>query len=236
MSDQTAPPAYRWLTGRGGWVRVDVDAVPGPLWLRLRCDQGRWFVSEFYLDGRGAEITAGTLRALAGFPAAVVGTLIDGGTEGTRFAHRADQPGPDLSRLAGYALTPDLRRWAPRLVRLGQAGWALDSLRAQIPAQRQQEIFGEVIDQAPEFPDPRTGPQMDEDDELPPPPPPAGGRIDEDFLRSVAGYYRWAVGHRLRPGPEIARASQVSLRTAQNWVYLARKCGALAPTKPGRVG
>jgi hypothetical protein len=226
---------YRWLTGRGGWVRVDVDAVPGPLWLRLRCDQGRWFVSEFYLDGRGAEITAGMLRTLAGFPAAVVGTLIDGGTEGRRFTERTDEPGPDLSRLAGYALTPELRRWAPRLVRLGQAGWALDSLRAQIPGQRQQEIFGEVIAQAPEFPDPPVG-FMADDDWEPTPPPPAGGRIDAEFLQSVAGYYRWAVGNRLRPGPEIAQASKVSLRTAQNWVYLARKCGALAPTKPGRVG
>ncbi len=231
MTDQGPP--YRWLSGRGGWVRVEVDAVPGPLWLRLSRDGDRWFVSEFYLDGRGCELTAGMLRALAGFPAAVVGALIDGGADGRRFAEQAREPGPDLSLLASYALAPELRRWAPRLVRLGQAGWALDSLRAQIPAQRQRELFGEVVDRAPAFPDPAL---TTEDDTTPCPPPPVVGRIDEPFLRAVAAYYRWAVGNRLRPGPEIARACDVSLRTAQNWVYLARKSGVLAPTRPGRVG
>ena len=230
----TELPAYRWLTGRGGWVRLDLETAPGPLWLRLACERGRWYLSEFYLDGRGGEITAGLLRTLAGFPAAVVGALIDGGAESERFADRACDPGPDLSRLVGYALTPELRRWAPRLVRHGRSGWALDSLRAQLPAELQREMFDEVVTQAPAFPDPGTGPSpADGGDE---PPAPLGGRIDEEFLQAVAGYYRWAVGNRLRPGPELAKASNVSLRTAQNWVYLARKGGALAPTRPGRVG
>jgi len=231
MSSQL--PGYHWLIGRGGWVRVDVDTAPGPLWLRLTQETGRWFLTEFYLDGQGSEITAGMLRALAGFPAAVIGSLIDGGAESRGFTGRATDPGPDLSRLAGYALTPSLHRWAPRLVKRGESGWALDSLRAQLPAQLQQEMFGEAIRQAPVFPEPAAGPDTEETDDGPP--NPVGGRIDAEFLRAVANYYRWAVGNRLRPGPEIARASKVNLRTAQNWVYLARKSGALAPTKPGRV-
>jgi hypothetical protein len=210
-----------------------LDAIPGPLWLRLSHDGGRWFLSEFYLDGRGAEITPGMLRALSRIPPAVIGALIDGDDESAEFARMAAEPGPDLSRLASYALAPSLQRWAPRLVKHGQSGWALDSLRAQLPAALQEEMFGTVIEPAPAYPDP------DHDrvptSTQPAPAAPVAGRIDDEFLRSVAGYYRWAVGNRLRPGPEIARASKVSLRTAQNWVYLARKSGTLAPTKPGRV-
>jgi hypothetical protein len=224
---------YRRTAGRGGWVRVDLDAVPGPLWLRLSSEGGRWYLSEFYLDGRGAEITPGMLRTLSRIPPAVIGALLDGADESDEFSRLADEPGPDLSRLAGYALAPSLQRWAPRLVKRGQSGWALDSLRAQLPAALQEEMFGATIDPAPAFPDPdddRTPPDVE-----PAPPPPSGGHVDDEFLRSVAGYYRWAVGNRLRPGPEIAKASKVSLRTAQNWVYLARKSGTLPPTKPGRV-
>src|SRR3954447_26837736 len=192
-------PAYRWLTGRGGWVRVDLDTMPGPLWLRLCCDHDRWFLSEFYLDGLGAEITGGMLRALAGFPAAVVAALIDDSDEGRRFVSRANDPGPDLSRLASYALPPALHRGAPRLVRNGQSGWALDSLRAQLPAELQQKMFDEVIVQAPPFPEPGAAPVVTgAGDE---PPAPLAGRIDAEFLRTVAVYYRWAVGHRLYPGP-----------------------------------
>src|SRR5664279_884691 len=105
---------YRRTTGRGGWVRVDVDAIPGPLWLRLGYEQGRWFLSEFYLDGRNAEITPGMLRTLSRIPPAVIGALIDGAQESDEFAQLAAEPGPDLSLLAGYALAPSLSRWAPR--------------------------------------------------------------------------------------------------------------------------
>src|SRR5580692_4458017 len=91
---------YRRTAGRGGWVRVDLDAVPGPLWLRLSYASGRWFLSEFYLDGRGAEITPGMLRALSRIPPAVIGALIDGADESDEFSRLAAEPGPDLSRLA----------------------------------------------------------------------------------------------------------------------------------------
>jgi hypothetical protein len=224
---------YRRVAGRGGWVRVDLDDIPGPLWLRLACESGRWFLSEFYLDGRGAEITPGMLRTLSRIPPAVIGALIDGAEASDDFSRLAAEPGPDLSRLAGYALAPSLQRWAPRLVKRGQSGWALDSLRAQLPAALQQDLFGAVIEPAPAYPDPDHDREPSGNRQAPP--APAGGRIDDEFLHSVAGYYRWAVGNRLRPGPEIAKASAVSLRTAQNWVYLARKNGSLAPTKPGRV-
>ncbi len=52
-------------TGTGGWVRFEVENLPGPLLLRFRPDdEGRLRVAELYLPSDGEPIEARHLRAL----------------------------------------------------------------------------------------------------------------------------------------------------------------------------
>ena len=64
---------------------------------------------------------------------------------------------------------------------------------------------------------------------------PADGLTDE-FLGQVAAAYRAAVARGERPNKALAEQSGYPPRTAERWVYLARKKGLLAPTRPGSVG
>ncbi len=63
---------------------------------------------------------------------------------------------------------------------------------------------------------------------------PAAGLTDQ-FLEDVARAYQSALSRGLRPNVALAEQAQVPRRTAEKWVYLARKKGLLPATRPGRV-
>jgi hypothetical protein len=60
--------------------------------------------------------------------------------------------------------------------------------------------------------------------------------LTDDFLAEVATAYRAAVARGKRPNRALSEQSGYPVRTVERWVYLARKKGALAPTKPGSIG
>ena len=196
--------------GNGGWVRVDDPDMPGPAYMRYRSDSGRPVLTEFYLDGRGREIPSGLFRTLdlAGFTAwAMRG-------EGDWIEKSPRRPGPDLSRLASYFGSSFGRQ---------AAHWVADSIRAQLP--------GSEVTQAPMGREPKP----DEGPSQPDPVKPPDGLTD-DFLRSVADNYAWAVRGRERPAPVIAAQTGYSVRTVHAWIRKARARGILAPTSRGKVG
>lgn len=62
------------------------------------------------------------------------------------------------------------------------------------------------------------------------------GRLDDDFLRSVADAYRAAVAEGLKPNKTLADdIGHTTTRTVERWVYLARKAGHLPPTRQGEA-
>lgn len=65
--------------------------------------------------------------------------------------------------------------------------------------------------------------------------PPADG-LTQEFLQDVAAAYRTAVARGERPNKALAEQTGYTARTVQRWVYLARKAGHLAPTRPGETG
>lgn len=62
------------------------------------------------------------------------------------------------------------------------------------------------------------------------------GRLTDDFLQDVADVYRWATATKRSPAPAIAEIAEVPVRTAQRWVYEARKRDILPPARTGRAG
>lgn len=64
---------------------------------------------------------------------------------------------------------------------------------------------------------------------------PAAG-LTEEFLGQVADSYRAAVARGERPNKALSEQSGYPVRTVERWVYLARKKGVLAATKPGSIG
>ncbi len=81
---------------------------------------------------------------------------------------------------------------------------------------------------APRVPTPDTAARLSPD-------APSGGLTD-DFLRQVAAAYRAAVARDERPNKALAEQSGYPQRSVERWVYLARKRGHLAPTRPGSIG
>ncbi|WP_427895000.1 hypothetical protein ACQHIV_15825 [Kribbella sp. GL6] len=65
--------------------------------------------------------------------------------------------------------------------------------------------------------------------------PPADG-LTPEFLQDVAVAYQAAVARGERPNKALAEQTGYMVRTVQRWVYLARKAGYLAPTRPGETG
>jgi hypothetical protein len=196
--------------GSGGWVRIDDPEMPGPVYLRYRSDSGRPVLTEFYLDGRSREIPSGLFRTLdlAGFTAwAMRG-------EGDWLERSSRHPGADLSRLASHFHTGFGRQ---------AAHWVADSMRAQIK--------GSTVPQAPMGRDPKADKEPSAPDRVEPP-----NGLTDDFLRSVADNYVWAVRNRERPAVVIADQAGASVRTVHAWIRKARDRGILAPTTRGKVG
>jgi hypothetical protein len=200
--------------GNGGWYRVTGVGFPGPVYFRIQdIGDGRRRMTELYIDGRGAPITAGALR---GFP---IQWLTHRAAEMTARADRSGIAGPDISRLAAHFAS----MWTAGA---RARHWVRDSFEAQMP--------GSSVTQA-RMPKER----LDEDDEnyaTVSIESPADGRLTDEFLRDVAAAYKLAINRREPPAKTIAAAAHVSDRTVHRWVYTARKRGLMEPAKSrGRI-
>lgn len=223
--------------GHGGWIRVDAGDMPGPVYLRYRSDNGRPVLTEFYLDGRDTEIPSRLFRTLD--LAGVTALAMRG--EGVWLENGARQAGPDLSRLASSFGTSwgagtfagrhcqecnaPLRRQAalPSGVEYALTDWVALSWFSQF--------------QKSSIPQPRRQPEPELGEEMSAPTPvQAPNGLTDDFLRSVADNYAWAVSCRQRPAPMISAQTGYSVRTVHAWIRKARDRGILAPTTRGKVG
>lgn len=103
--------------GNGGWVRVDLVDLPGPLYVRFAQDGGRWVVADFYLDGRGERITGAMLRTL---PLADIEEVCNSAGFGAHIASRAAVASVPLSTVASFFATtvgPRNRTWVGGMLR-----------------------------------------------------------------------------------------------------------------------
>lgn len=199
--------------GNGGWVRVEDADLPGPLYLRFAQDDARrWRVREFYLDGSdGRFIEAADLQVKL----SSLTTLIVDGPGRDALARKAAFAAPDLSALASYynhSFGSQARHWVA------------ESFRAQMRG-----------DDITKTDTPSTGTEINRSRVAPLKQPTEG--LTDDFLRHVAAAYAEAVRQGKRPvSRELAAQADVSHRTVNNWVYIARKRGLMDPGRPGRIG
>jgi hypothetical protein len=197
--------------GNGGWVCVDADDMPGPVYLRYRAEGSRPVLSEFYLDAHDSEIASSLLikldlRALNLFATNGMGDWLE---------RSVRMPSSDLSRLASHFATSFGRR---------PDHWIANSMRAQ--------ISGSPVLQAP------FAKRRDPETEVVQPEPvrqPESG-LDDEFLRSVARNYIWAISEHRRPAPAISAQAHSPVRTVHAWIRKARARGILEPTTQGRAG
>jgi hypothetical protein len=195
--------------GNGGWVKVDSPDRPGPLYVRLSPHpaDGRWVVTELYLDGGGHPITGAMLRKL---PISYIeGALQDDDEARQHLADRSKVVSPDLSTAASYYATTVGSR---------ATGWVADMLRSQ--------VAGSVRRQP--------GRQLGRR-KVPPLQRPQDGLTD-DFLRHVARNYAAAVRRGDAPALALAAQADVPAQTVRRWVYLARQRGIMPPGRQGRAG
>ena len=197
--------------GRGGWVRVDAEDVPGPLYLRYRLERGFLVLCELYLDAHDAEVSAKTLAALN--ISDVTRFLQQDGFDGVTF--NIGQPGPDLSRLASYFGHG-----------FGHAGqhWVSDSMWAQYP--------GSGVTQPP----PASFEPIAERRVPEPVQRPVDGLTDE-FLRSIAVNYLYWVSEGRHPALTIKEqiGAGYTIRTVRSWIKKARDEEFLPPTTQGKM-
>jgi hypothetical protein len=200
--------------GNGGWILVEHEELPGPLYLRLRQDaDGRWVTTELYLDARGGPITAAALREL---PISSIEAAVQA-NERSRIEldDRSRVVAVDLSTAASYYATTFGRQ---------ADHWVADMLRAQVPGS--------------EVPKPsrrKSGIELQRP-EVPPLRRPPDGRLTDDFLRQVARSYDAALRRGARPAIALADEADVPAQTIRRWVYLARKRGIMPPGRQGKAG
>lgn len=204
---------WRLAVGYGGWFRAENPMLPGPLYLRIsRQSDGRYQITELYLDGRGKPLTAGLLRdlPLARLESdALLGDMVPGMVEGF-----PERPGVDLSVLASYFMSAIQHN-------LGDADhWVADSLRQA----------GQVPHASDPFPVRRRKKSA-------PLSVPEDGRLSDSFLGRVAEAYAAAVSAGDRhPAVTLAKQAGVADNTVRRWIYLARKNKKLPPGRQGRIG
>lgn len=192
--------------GNGGWVRVDRDGLPGPLYLRFVQAAGRWQVREMYLEcGAGEEIRARDLREL---PLAAIEALALSRRE--QLAARALVPGPDLGTLASNFAATFGRR---------AAHWVAESMRDQA-ANRRLRQRPQGREQEPAVP-PLDRPEHIDDAFL--------QHVADAYTDAIR---RGAKS----PAATLAAQAMVPVRTVHRWIYLARKTGHLPPGSQGRIG
>lgn len=213
--------------GNGGWYLAQGSdlGLPGRLYFRLHEVDGSLRLTELYLDGRGAPVTAGPLRRL---PIAVLergATAMADGSDLSRA--KLTSPGPDLSRLAAYFSTTfgKAKHWVADSMRAQQRGSGIPQVPYPHEAGRKRPLTLERrLDPPPA------------DDEKPRLGAPEDGRLTDEFLRDVARAYDAAVARREPPANALAALAGVSPRTVHRWVYTARKRGLMAPaTSRGRI-
>jgi hypothetical protein len=194
--------------GKGGWVRVERDGLPGVLYLRFVQADGRWQVREMYLEcGEGQAIRARDLREL---PLAAIEALV--------LSHRghleshAMEMGPDLGTLASnYTAT-----FHPTKV----THWVAESMRDPAANRRLRQQPPRRAAEAPRVP------PLERPD-----------RLDDAFLRHVADAYADAIRRGAKsPAATLAAQAIVPVRTVHRWIYLARKACHLPPGSQGRIG
>jgi hypothetical protein len=207
---------WQFAVGYGGWYRADHAMLPGPLYLRIsRQGDGRYQVTELYLDGRGEPLAAGLLRDIP--LARLESSLHDRSANPSYGVDMAeafpDRPGVDLSVLASYF-------YASADYDFGDAThWVAQSLReaGQVPH----------ADPPPTSRRKRTAPLSIPED----------GRLSASFLGRVAEEYTAAVAAGdSKPAVTLADQAGVAPNTVRRWVYLARKAGKLPPGRQGRIG
>ena len=205
-----------FVVGNGGWLYVDDAGLPGPLYLRLAADRGRYYPTEIYLDGRGREIQAAHLRLLQARVPAWIAGVTRSGREREAVESSRGVPFADLSRLASYFAT----------FFAGSVGhWVAESFHAQAdPAN---------VQQPPVLARPR---RLHRADAREPTVPAPAGRLDRPFLEDVAAYYHWCLATGRRPAPTLAERTGHSARTVHSWIYQARKRGVLPPARQGKAG
>lgn len=200
--------------GNGGWVRVADTDLPGPLYLRYRLAGSRPVLGEFYLDAGDAEISSSLMRDLD----LKAYTALIARESAAWLAWSVNHPGPDLSLLASYFGT-SFGRQARK-----NKNWVWESFQAQYDESdvpRPERAANRSASVTPSAPVPVALPEHG---------------LTDDFLRSVADNYAWAVGMGKRPAPMIAAQSQSSVRTVHAWVRKARERGIMPATTQGRVG
>ncbi|MCW2736099.1 hypothetical protein [Nocardioides sp.] len=202
--------------GNGGWVEVEDDdlGLPGRTYVRLSDVDGIDRVTEIYIDGRGEAIQPGAIRR---FPLAVLEQWLSTWSSKAR----RGVAGPDLSRLASHFGTT----WGDRQATIHN--WVALSWFAQYPKSdiRQPRMGDRSRNAAPT--------------ELVLPPlrlqaPEAG--LTDGFLSDVGKAYDAAIARGLPPAVTIADLAGVTKKTAQSWIYKARKRGLMLPAKSkGRI-
>ena len=238
--------------GNGGWVAADDLGLPGPLYVRMREQDGRFRIAEFYLDASNGDeaIDARDLREL---PLSQLEAFIDSCADDVR--SRLKVPSPDVSTLASYYATT-----------FGQVGkqvasgnWVTASFVAQRLAHdhvEQAVIRGDnyltdgdadrALAENPALPSVQNVKRADRSKDW------VGVRAEErdfrlrggpdcgltdEFLRDVAKAYRAAqLRSEQRPNVEISDQTGYPVKTVQRWVYTARQRGIMPRGSKGKVG
>jgi hypothetical protein len=197
--------------GNGGWIRVDDPEFPGPLFVRLLPDQndGRWVVTEVYIEGRGRPLTGDLFRRL---DIATIEALAN--TDANALRARAELPAVQLSEAASY--------YAYGVGNRPSRNWAVDMLLSQFPesdipqVQRREDRGDAMYADVPPLRAPQDG-------------------LTDDFLREVARAYSAALGRRERsPAQSLARQASVPVRTVHRWIYTARQRGIMERGRQGK--
>lgn len=220
--------------GYGGWIAVDSIGLPGPLYVRVRDENDRLRIKEFYLDASqsAGEIDASDLRQL---PLTQLEMFINANAQHVRST--MPLAAPDLSTYASYYKTGFGNM--PRQIQEGH--WIAASFAAQHLAPDQDSDTdpesGVRIKRVPRARDTGGGWQgvRTSDREFRLESGPAEGLTD-DFLRGVAKAYEAAVLRGEKPNVAISEQTGYPLRSVQRWVYTARQRRIIPPGKPGKAG
>jgi hypothetical protein len=192
--------------GNGGWVRVDRDGLPGPLYLRFAQAGGRWQVREMYLEcAEGGEIRARELRELPLAAIEALALAYSGNLEA-----RSALPGPDLGTLASNYATTFGRR---------PAHWVAESMRDPAANRKLRQRTPKAADV------PRVAP-LERPDRI----------DDAFLRHVADAYADAIRRGSRSPSVTLAGQATVPVKTVRRWVYLARKAGHLPPGSQGRIG
>lgn len=216
--------------GNGGWVVVHDLGLPGPVYVRLRERDGRFRVTELYLDTAPAPDGAISNRDLGSVDLTRIEALANQYADHLR--DREGGPSPDLSVLASYYATSFVR--VEKQVKEGN--WVVASFASQqLPEGIDKDTTEGGVALMRVKRKPKEWRNIRENDDYRLPRGPVDGLTD-DFLREVARAYAAAVARGERPNVAIAEQVDYPPRTVQRWVYTARQRGIMPRGAKGRAG